>query len=98
MKSRKEYIDLISSHSAELRSKYGLRSLRLFGSVSREEQHEGSDVDVCVEMEPKIFLVSSLKRFLESLLGCPVDVVRIHQHINPYLLQQIEKDGIYIIR
>ena len=98
MKTTKEYIDLITAHADELRSLFGIRSLRLFGSVSRGEHHEGSDVDVCVEMEPEIYLVVRLKRFLEKLLQCSVDVVRVHKHMNPYLLKDIERDGIYIIQ
>ena len=98
MKKRTEYIQMISKHADELKSMFGIRTLRLFGSVSRDEQHEGSDVDVCVEMEPHAFLLVRLKRFLEHLLGCPVDIVRMHKHINPYLLQEIEHDGIYVIR
>ena len=77
---------------------FGIRSLRLFGSVSRNEHHEGSDVDVCVEMEPKAYLLVRLKRFLEQLLECSVDVVRLHKHMNPYLLEEIERDGIYVIQ
>lgn len=38
-----------------------------------------------------------LKRFLEDLLQCSVDVVRIHKHMNPFLLEEINKDGIYVI-
>ncbi len=98
MKTTKEYISLISSHAEELKSQFGIRSLRIFGSVSRNEQHEGSDVDVCVDMEPKAFMVVRLKRFLENTLQCSVDVVRIHKHINPYLLDEINKDGIYVIQ
>lgn len=98
MKTKKEYIDLINAHADELRSVFGIRSLRLFGSVSREEQREESDVDVCVEMEPRIFLLVRLKRFLENLLECSVDVVRMHKHMNADLLQQIESDGIYVIK
>ena len=97
MKQTSECIDLIESHADELRSQFGVRTLRLFGSVSRGEQHEGSDVDVCVEMEPRIYLVVRLQRYLEQLLGCPVDLVRKHGHMNPYLLQNIEHDGIYVI-
>lgn len=97
MKTTNEYIDLIKAHSDELRTQFGVQSLRLFGSVSRGEQHEGSDVDVCVEMAPRLFLVIRLQRFLEQLLMCPVDVIRIHKHMNPYLLQSIERDGIYVI-
>ena len=82
----------------ELRSQFGIRSLRLFGSVSRGEQREDSDVDICVDMEPSLYLLVRLKRFLEQLLQCTVDVVRMHRHINPYLLENIERDGIYVIR
>ena len=97
MKTTSEYIDLIKGHSDEIRTQFGVHTLRLFGSVSRGEQHEGSDVDVCVEMEPRILLIFRLQRYLEQLLMCPVDVIRMHKHINPYLLQDINRDGIYVI-
>ena len=97
MKTTKEYIELIKSHADELRTMFGIRSLRLFGSVSRGEQHENSDVDVCVEMEPTLYLVVRLKRFLEQLLQCSVDVIRMHKHMNPYLRNDIERDGILVI-
>lgn len=89
---------MISSHAEELKSVFGIKSLRIFGSVSRNEQHDGSDVDVCVDMEPKAYLVVRLKRFLENLLQCSVDIVRLHSHINPYLLDEINREGIYVIK
>lgn len=98
MKTTKEYILLISSKAEELKRDFGIKSLRIFGSVSRNEQHEGSDVDVCVDMEPKAYMVVRLKRFLEDLLRCSVDVIRLHKHINPYLLDEIDREGIYVIR
>ena len=97
-KTTKEYILLISSKAEELKRDFGIKSLRIFGSVSRNEQHEGSDVDVCVDMEPKAYMVVRLKRFLEDLLQCSVDVIRLHKHINPYLLDEIDREGIYVIR
>ena len=98
MKTTKEYILLISSKAEELKRDFGIKSLRIFGSVSRNEQHEGSDVDVCVDMESKAYMVVRLKRFLEDLLRCSVDVIRLHKHINPYLLDEIDREGIYVIR
>ena len=98
MKKKEEYIALIKAHAEELKSTFGIKSLRLFGSVSRDEHGDGSDVDVCVDMAPKIFLVVRLKRFLENLLQCSVDVVRMHKHMNPFLLNEIERDGIYLIK
>mgnify|MGYP002678659828 FL=1 len=98
MKTTKEYISLIASKAEELKRDFGIRSLRIFGSVSRNEQHEGSDVDVCVDMEPKAYMVVRLKRFLEDLLQCSVDVIRLHKHINPYLLDEIDREAIYVIK
>ena len=98
MKTTKEYISLIASKAEELKRDFGIRSLRIFGSVSRNEQHEGSDVDVCVDMEPKAYMVVRLKRFLEDLLQCSVDVIRLHKHINPYLLDEVDREAIYVIK
>ena len=49
MKTRSEYIALLQSSSNVLRERFGVYSLRLFGSVARDEQKESSDVDVCVD-------------------------------------------------
>lgn len=77
-------------------SYFGVTSLRIFGSVARNEQKEDSDVDVCVDMKSDLFLHVELKRFLEEQLGCPVDVVRLHKNMNDFLRRQIEKDGILV--
>jgi hypothetical protein len=98
MKTQKEYIQLIASSAQELRKRFGVRSMQLFGSVARNEQHDGSDVDICVDMPPKLFLIIELKQYLEELFGCPVDVVRKHRNMNEFLQAQIEKDGIYVLR
>ena len=72
MKTREEYIALIASHAGELQNTFGITSLRIFGSVARNEHHEGSDVDVYVEMPPKFFLIVHLKVYLEELLDSPI--------------------------
>ena len=61
--------------------------MRIFGSVSRNEQTEQSDLDICVETEtPNPFLLADLKEFLEGLFKCSVDVVRIHKNMNPFFI------------
>ena len=55
MKTRSEYIQIIRDHASELQSRFGIQSMSLFGSVARNEQHEGSDVDLFVKMPPKFF-------------------------------------------
>lgn len=98
MKTRNEYIDLLKSCGGVLRKQFGVRSLRLFGSVARGEHEEASDVDVCVVTEtPNPFLIQDIKEYLEKLFDCPVDVIRYRESMNPFLKKQIEKDGIYVL-
>lgn len=55
MRTRNGYIQLIRSHAHELQSRYGISSMRLFGSVARDEHHEGSDIYIYVTMPPKFY-------------------------------------------
>lgn len=98
MLERQECIDKIKASSEYIISQFDVRSLRLFGSLARNQQREASDVDVCVEMPPDMFQLIGLKQYLEELLGCDVDVIRTHRNMDSFLKNQIEKDGIYIIR
>ena len=98
MKSCQDYINILQKHSQTIRNEFGVRSLCIFGSVARNEQNESSDVDVCVDMDAKMFLVIRLKRYLEKLLDNSVDVVRLHKSMNAFLKAEIIRDGIYAIR
>lgn len=55
----------------------GAHDVRVFGSVARGEDHEGSDIDLLVELEPRVGLVGlvGIRRALRDLLGTEVDVV-----------------------
>ena len=96
MKTRSEYLELIKMNISNLKERFGIRSFCIFGSVARNEHNAESDVDVCVEMEPDIYLLVALKQFLENLLGCSVDVIRKHRNMNKLLMKQIERDGVYV--
>ena len=97
MRTQDEYLKILRNHAEDLKNRFGIRSLRLFGSVARSEHQEGSDVDVCVEMAPNLYQLISLKQGLEALLGCTVDVVRMNRNMSPFLKREIERDGIYVI-
>jgi uncharacterized protein len=71
-------------------AKHGAYNVRIFGSVTRGEADEMSDVDVLVELEPgrSLFDLGGMLMDLENLLGCKVDVVtvgglrkRIREHV-----------------
>jgi predicted nucleotidyltransferase len=67
---------LLGTHRHELAA-YGVKSLRVFGSVARGEATEASDVDVLVEFDgPATFRAfMGLKLLLQDLLGGDVDLV-----------------------
>ncbi len=92
-----ECITLLKRYMNILKEKYGITSLSLFGSTARDEQKEGSDIDLFVDTEtPNPFLLVDAKEFLEEAIGSAVDIVRNHQNLNPRLRKRILKDGIYI--
>lgn len=61
----------------QIASLYGAKNLRVFGSLARNEQVEGSDIDLLVKMEKGTTLLKhiSLVHALEEELGIKVDVV-----------------------
>ena len=61
----------------DLAERRGLRNVRVFGSVARGEDRDGSDIDLLVDVDDGVGLVAiaGLARELADLLGVPVDVV-----------------------
>jgi len=62
-----------------LLAKYGATNPRVFGSVARGDAHEGSDLDLLVDLTPhhgnELIRVAGLSEELSELLGLRVDVV-----------------------
>ena len=96
MLDRAQTIEKLQSSRQYLSEHYGVSSMLLFGSVARNEQKEGSNVDVCVEMKPNLFKQAGVKVYLQELLGCPVDVVRMRESMNQLFKQQIQKYGVRV--
>ena len=94
--SKTDYIDILQGCSSTLRNDYGIKSLRLFGSIARGEDHENSDVDVLVEMPPKFYEACAANDYLEEITGCHVDMIRRHKNLTPFFLKQVERDGVRI--
>jgi hypothetical protein len=96
MLDKTKTIETLKSTRQYLDEHYGVHSMLLFGSLARDEQHEGSDVDICVEMPPNLFRQAGVKVYLQELLGCDVDVVRMREQMNSVFKQQILKYGVRI--
>ncbi len=74
---REQAIRLLSNHLDEIRRRFDVESLSLFGSVARDQAGPVSDLDILVAYTrtPGLFGFLDLKEYLEGLLGCPVDLV-----------------------
>lgn len=96
MATTNDYITILRKYLSAKADAYGITKIGIFGSVARNEQTEDSDVDVCVEMKrPDLFTMVHIKEELQELFGKPVDIVRLRNNMNPMLLKQIKRDGIY---
>jgi predicted nucleotidyltransferase len=77
--TRREVLSMLSEHLLELRQRFGVVRLSLFGSVVRDEAREDSDVDIPVDFgkAPDFDQYMEAKFFLEDLLERTVDLVTV---------------------
>ena len=77
----------------ELRSRYSVRSLALFGSYACGEQTPESDLDLLVEFDemPGLFAFSEMQNGLEDALGLRVDLFT-RPMLKPRLAPRIDRD------
>jgi len=89
-----EIKEIIRKHKKELREKYNVKEIGIFGSIVRGEAKEGSDVDILVEFEKPIgfFKFLELEEYLSKLIGRKVDLVSkkaLKPHIGKYILEEV---------
>ena len=97
MKTKEQYIQLLSKFQKERGFSYGINRIGIFGSVARGEHNIESDVDIYYEGESMSLLkMGALKEELEELLQSSVDVVRVRKSMNQLLKNRIAKEGLYV--
>lgn len=94
---RDEVLKKLDAHSSELCGRFGIERLYLFGSVSRGEDTQESDIDLAYTRIPgkniSLFQTVDLIDHLEDLLGRKVDLIPLNQ-TKPLLRRYIERDMI----
>ena len=87
----------LSEYAPEIRRRFSVKALAVFGSVARGEASEGSDVDVLVTFKEKATfdLFMDLKFYLEELLGRGVDLVT-EKAIRPQVRRAIDREMINV--
>jgi len=77
LKDADYFIKILRQHLPELREKYSVNYLGIFGSYIRGEQTKDSDLDVLVQFDKKPGLLKyiELENYLSDLLEVKVDLV-----------------------
>jgi len=95
--SADEILAALKNYKTSNQEKYGIKSLGIFGSVSKRLSNKNSDLDIFVELEkPDLFLLADIKQDIEQYFHISVDIVRLRDKMNPLLMKRISRDGIYV--
>ncbi len=94
---RDEALRILSELKPALSDRYRVARLGIFGSTSRDEATEQSDVDIVVEM-PALGLweAAKLREEIERRFGVRVDLVRYRESLNPRLKRRIDEEAVYV--
>jgi len=94
-KSLSTIVEMLRLHDADVRERFKITEIGVFGSYVRGEQREDSDIDLLVEFEKgyKTFdNYMELKFFLEEILTSKIDLVTktaIRDEIKQNILSEV---------
>lgn len=97
MKTLEEIKKILDSHRQELKDKYKVKNIGIFGSYVRGEHRAKSDLDVLVEYDNPVSLLQivALENHLTALLGVKVDLVP-RKNIRKELKKSILKEMVLV--
>jgi uncharacterized protein len=95
MKTLPEIRAISRAHTDELRERYGVTGLAVFGSAVRGEAHEGSDIDILADFSEPIgmFELCAAQNRLCDILGAEVDLIP-RRSIRPENREQILHEAV----
>jgi len=79
---------------SDLRTRFPIKRLAIFGSFARDEATPDSDIDIMVEFDrPVGWEIVDLKEELEQLIGRRVDLATLNAlKLKPLLWQSVRED------
>ena len=97
MGKRGEILKILEEKKEEIKKRFKVREISVFGSFIRGEEGKRSDVDILVEFEeiPDLFEFLELEMYLERILKVKVDMVR-KQALRKELKQKILKEAVKV--
>lgn len=95
--TKNDILNTLRNDKAFLNAQFGVISIGLFGSYSKEKQNPDSDIDIIVELkEPKYEWLAGLQIHLEQKFGKKVDLIRKRKQIKNNIIERIERNVIYV--
>ena len=86
-------LKILKGHQNEIKRRFGVKRIGIFGSHARGEEKATNDVDVLVEFEvPSFDNFMELAFFLEDLFGREVDLVTtggLSPHVAPFVEREV---------
>jgi predicted nucleotidyltransferase len=96
MLTANEILDQIRLVKPELQERYGVESIALFGSYSRNAAKEDSDIDIVVVLrQPKFEWLVGIQAMLEERLHTSIDIVRDGKHLRDSFRTTIRREALY---
>ncbi len=88
-------ISKLKKHLPEIKSRFRVKELGIFGSYIKGKAKKKSDIDILVEFEHGFKTFDNymeLKFYLEDLFNCKVDLVlksALKEELKPYILSEV---------
>jgi len=96
MKTKADIQETLSRHKSRLFRDYPIKSMAIFGSYTRKQQNEDSDLDILIDCSPTIGIrFVDLAEELEEITGLKVDLVSKNGIKDKYL-KSIDSDLTYV--
>lgn len=96
MVDKRNIANILIANKSRLVSKYHLKSIGIFGSLTREDFTEDSDIDILIDYEQPLGIeFIDLANELERILNHKVDLVS-KNGVKPKYFKEIQKDLIYV--
>jgi len=96
MIDKENITNILKANKLDLLARYHLKSIGIFGSFTREDFKDDSDIDILIDYEQPIGIeFIDLAEELEKILNLKVDLVS-KNGVKPKYLEEIQKDLVYV--
>ena len=93
---KQDILEILRRYKKEVANEYKILKIGIFGSISRGEANDESDVDIVIRVsEPDFFMLAGIKNDLEDRLKKPVDIVTYTDSMNAFLKKRIDDESVY---